>query len=94
MSSSELAEYMAYDQIEPIGEARADLRAGILASTFVNHGASPPRRPVKPVDFMPFARAFSPAGEAIALSDPDEHGHLLAKALFGDQIRRHVKEGG
>ncbi len=94
MTSSELAEYMAYDQIEPIGEARADLRAGILASTFVNHGASPPRRPVKPVDFMPFARAFSPAGEAIALSDPDEHGRLLAKTLFGDRVTLCAGKGG
>lgn len=92
MTSSELAEYMAYDHFEPIGEARADLRAGILASTFVNHSASPPRRPVKPVEFMPFARAWAANGEAIKLTDPDEHAKLLAKTLFGDRVTRCVKE--
>lgn len=92
LTSSELAEYMAYDHFEPIGEARADLRAGILASTFVNHSASPPRSPVKPVDFMPFARAWASTGEAIALPDPEEHRKLLAKTLFGDRVSRHVQE--
>lgn len=93
LTSRELAEYMAYDRLEPIGEARADLRAGILASTFVNHSISPPRRPTKPVDFMPFARSFASSQEAVALADPDEHGKLLAKTLFGDRVTRHVQEG-
>lgn len=96
LTSSELAEYMAFDHFEPIGEARADLRAGILASTFVNHSASPPRSPVKPVDFMPFARGFdrtlTSGEEAIALGNPDEQAKLVAKTLFGDRVTRHVQE--
>lgn len=42
------------ESIEPRGEIRADLRAGIVASTIVN--SNPWRKsgnPVKPADFMP-----------------------------------------
>lgn len=55
ISSRELAEWQAYDQIDPIGEARADLRAGIVASTVANVNRDPKKRtrPYKPADFMP-----------------------------------------
>ncbi len=81
VTSYELAEYMAYDRIDPIGEARADLRAGILASTFVNHSMSPPKTPARPVDFMPFVagRRQGP----IKLANAVEHAKLLARSLFG-----------
>lgn len=43
------------ESIEPRGEVRADLRAGIISSTIVN--SNPWRKagsnPVKPADFMP-----------------------------------------
>lgn len=80
-TSSELAEYMAYDRLEPIGEARADLRAGIVASALVNHSLNPPKTPTRPIDFMPFAKPQGP----IRLDNPAEHGKLLAKTLFGDR---------
>lgn len=52
MTSRQVAEWMAYNQIEPFGEERADLRAGIVASTIanVNRGKG---QPMKPADFMP-----------------------------------------
>lgn len=77
----ELAEYMALERIDgPIGEARADLRAGIVASAVANHGMSPPKTPARPVDFMPFQAR--PA-DTIKLSSVVEHGKLLARSLFG-----------
>lgn len=79
-----LAEYMAYDRIEPIGEVRADLRAGIIASTVANHSMSPPKEPMRPLDFMPFAR--KPTGP-IRLHNTDEHARLLAKTIFGDRVK-------
>lgn len=41
--------------MEPFGEERADLRAGIIASTIANANRDPKRRrkPYKPEDFMP-----------------------------------------
>ena len=80
MSAYELAEYMAFDRIEPIGEPRADLRAGIIASAIVNHSMAPPKAPAKPLDFMPFA-AGARRGP-IKLSSAVEHAKLLARSLF------------
>lgn len=52
MTSAELTAWIAYDNLEPFGESRADLRAGIIASTTynVNRGKG---RAMQPVDFMP-----------------------------------------
>lgn len=53
MSAQELTEWIAYDALEPIGEQRADLRAGIISATVANcHRAK--GDPFKPSDFMPF----------------------------------------
>ncbi len=47
-----VAEWIAYNQLEPIGEERADLRAGIIASTVANvHRGK--RKAFKASDFMP-----------------------------------------
>ena len=50
--SREFAEWQAYYELEPWGEERADLRAGIVASTIanVNRGKG---KSFKPGDFMP-----------------------------------------
>lgn len=54
LSSSQLAEWIAFYQLEPWGEERADLRAGIVASTIANVNRSPKRKkPYAPEDFMP-----------------------------------------
>lgn len=84
-SSAELAEWMAFDAIEPFGEQRADLRAGIVAASVVNHSMSPPKRGASPRDFMPFIdRAEQPADAPVLLADPEAHAALLARTLFGD----------
>ncbi len=55
MSSREFAEWMAFYQVEPWGEERADLRSGIVASTVANAHRDPKKRkrPFKPEDFIP-----------------------------------------
>jgi len=53
MSSSEMSEWIAYAQIEPFGEERADLRAAIIASTVANTARQRGSRAFKPEDFMP-----------------------------------------
>ncbi len=73
VSSRELSEWMAYAQIEPFGEKRADLRAGIVASTMANiHRGK--RKPFNPEDFMP---EFERQEKA-----PEEMQALL-KQMFG-----------
>lgn len=43
---------MAYYSLEPFGEERADLRAGIISSTIANVNRGK-HKPFKPTDFMP-----------------------------------------
>lgn len=56
MRPSELGEWAALWSVSPWGESRADLRAGIVASTVANVHRDLKRRPTpfKPLDFMPF----------------------------------------
>lgn len=79
---------MAFMRLEPFGEFRADLRAGIVAATVANAARSPDRPPFKTTDFMPdFSRADKPA--AAAAGD----ALLLAKfelmAQRGFQVKVH-----
>lgn len=51
--SRQFAEWQAYYQLEPWGEERADLRAGIIASTIANVNRGKGQRAFTPSDFMP-----------------------------------------
>lgn len=53
LSSTDLAEAMAYDLIEPCGHYRGDIQAGIIASTFANMKRPPNSKPFRPSDFLP-----------------------------------------
>ena len=52
MSARELAEWRAFDLVEPIGEPRADLRAGIVAAVLWNANFEAKK---SPFEFMPYA---------------------------------------
>ncbi len=49
---AQFGEWMVYSNLEPFGEERADLRAGIIASTVANASGST-KKTFKPSDFMP-----------------------------------------
>ena len=53
MSSRELGEWIAFARCEPFGDARADLRAGIIASAVVNVHRSKKDDALRPDAFMP-----------------------------------------
>ena len=55
ISSQQLSEWMAFGQLEPFGEERADLRMGILAALIANVNRDPKKtpQPFTPQDFMP-----------------------------------------
>lgn len=54
LDARELAEYLAFDQIEPIGDIRSDAAAGVIASTIANCHRTKGQS-FSPIDFMPFA---------------------------------------
>lgn len=53
ISARELTEWMAYYQVEPFGEARDDLRMGMICSTIANVNRGKNGRVYKPEDFIP-----------------------------------------
>lgn len=53
MSSYDIAEAMAYDRLDPCGEERADLRAGIICSIIANVNRGKNTEAFTPSDFMP-----------------------------------------
>jgi len=57
---------MAYASLEPFGETRADLRAGIIASTVANAHRDRKTKPMKPSDFMPKFDYRPPSEEEVA----------------------------
>lgn len=52
IDSAEFAEWVAFYQLEPFGEERADLRAGIISSAVANYSGKI-NEPTRPRDFMP-----------------------------------------
>ena len=81
LGSDELSEWMAFYQLEPFGDFRADYRSALMTSTFANahrHKDSPPFRPE---DFMPFIErqpTFSD-GRANAMRLRAMFSHLVKK---------------
>jgi len=51
--SREFAEWRAFYELEPWGDDRADLRAGIVASTIANVNRGKGQKAFNPGDFMP-----------------------------------------
>ena len=53
IDAREFATWMAYARVEPFGEERADLRAGIVAATIANANRGKGIKAFEPADFMP-----------------------------------------
>lgn len=54
IDSDEFANWLAWYRIDPFGEQRSDLRAGIIASATLAPYRKPGSKAAKPEDFMPF----------------------------------------
>lgn len=86
MSWEQLQYWIAYSEIDPFGEARADLRSGIVAAVVANANRDPNRGSAyQPKDFMP---EFNPArsrGERTPLTSQEawEQVKRMAKAFAG-----------
>mgnify|MGYP003645784528 FL=1 len=53
IDSHELSEWMAFYSLDPFGDVRGDLQAGIVASTIANANSGKGSRTFQPADFMP-----------------------------------------
>jgi len=53
LTQEQLFEWMAYGQVEPFGEERADLRSAIIACVFANAHRGKGQKAFKVSDFMP-----------------------------------------
>ena len=53
ISSTEFAELLAYEMVNPQGEERADLRMGIQTAALVNVHVPKGNRAAKPADYIP-----------------------------------------
>ncbi len=85
MSSLEFSEWMAYYQIEPFGEERADFRQAMTTSAVHNSIQAQAKHPkwTKPGDFMPFSDAVEP-------KKPDEP---LAPDVLKDKLLAFTGSG-
>ena len=92
MGSDELTEWMAFYQLEPFGDFRADLRSAIVASTLANAHRSKEGKPFIPEDFMPFVdkhhkerRSDQPKASEL---DASRLNIERFKAMFAHRIKR------
>jgi hypothetical protein len=82
VGSDELTEWMAFYQLEPFGEVRADLRSGVVAATFANAHRSKDSRAFTPEDFMPFIERSAHQGNA-------RLNVARFKALFSHKVKKN-----
>lgn len=85
ISSHELTEWIAYAEIDPFGEWRSDLRAGIVASTVANTARDPKRRhkAYAAADFMPTFERKEQSWE-----DQLSYVEMLNRAFGGRDLRK------
>lgn len=90
MSGREFREWAAFDQLEPIGEIRADYRTGMLCALVANMMKKRGQTAAKPLDFMPFhpSKHRAPARRA---QTPDEMTAALVRMT--QQLGGSVKYG-
>lgn len=81
--ADELTEWLAFYQIEPFGDYRADVRSGVVAATFANANRGKDAKPFTPEDFMPFVERPEP------VNDPKTNAAML-RSLFAHKV---IKNG-
>lgn len=92
MSAETFIGWMQYAALEPFDEQRADLRAGIIASTIANvMGGRKGGKLFTPTDFMPFSEEPPPRRKTT--DDLFLKAKLLNKLLGGKYVdNRQVQE--
>lgn len=86
IDSREFTEWQAYWQLEPWGEGRADLRAGIIASTLANIHRTGNAPLFTPQDFMPTfdARVPDEDDRDVEIAQQQQLLESLTRAVGGE----------
>ncbi len=82
VGSDELTEWMAFYQLEPFGDFRADFRSGMVAATFANAHRAKDAKPFTPEDFMPFVEKHKP-------KDDPQLNIAQFKAMFAHKVKKN-----
>lgn len=88
MSALQLTEWLIYLNLEPVGEMRADFRAGMVCATVANYAGKVRKEGADaavPADFMPALASRknqSNAGDPLLMKTPEEQAELIKQTLF------------
>lgn len=106
MSDWQLYQWIRYDEISPISDERADLQAGVVASSVVNelrvlqaitraaHGDKDPKiEATAPVDFMPLVHKTESKPKAKPLPPPTTTSQWSAFKSAVRAMGEGMKEG-
>ncbi len=92
IGSDELTEWMAFYQLEPFGDLRADLRSGVISSTIANANRAKHSQAFTPEDFMPFTdrrnAEITPQNTDSRLNQTNVNVARF-KAMFAHRIKKH-----
>lgn len=72
MSATEWAYWRALDNIEPIGQIRGDLQAGMICAMIYNANRGKGKAAKKPADFMPIQEMQRRRGKEINPGEPTQ----------------------
>jgi Protein of unknown function (DUF4035) len=94
--SHELTEWQCFFALEPWGEERADLRAGIITSTLANIHRDPAtrREPFQPSDFMPRYDAPERAAPKPVSSETQRMYHRFVLELRAARAAKQAQQHG
>lgn len=87
LTSHEFSEWQAYYRLEPFGDERADLRAGIVASTVANAHRDRKRR-ARPFEAREFLPHFETEREPQSWEDQLHIVEMWNAALGGKDLRK------
>ncbi len=76
MPSTELSEWIAFASIEPIGEARADMRMAMMCCTFANYFKASQGSKTPPLKLEDFLFKFDPPKQ-----QSDDHMKMILRGL-------------
>lgn len=91
IGSDELTEWMAFYQLEPFGDFRADFRSGLLAATIANANRTKDAKAFTPEDFMPFIVNHM---DKQITTDDAKLNIVRFKAMFAHKVKNQVKNHG
>lgn len=92
MTSEELSMWKAYENIEPFGEVRADLRAALICSVLANVNRGKNTKPFTTADFMlNFDKVYLEAVDSVEVTKKAQIQNVMAVSAPKGAIR--VYEG-